>query len=255
VTAGEAVRFLTVVGGKGREGHAQPGPRALSWFPVVGAVLGSALGLAWWGLLQAFPAAVAAVIVVVADLGFTGMLHFDGLLDSADALLPVMERERRLVVMKDPNVGAFAVGAGAILLAARVVALATIRPQSWWAAGLILGGLWTVSRCVMVMAATRMRYARTAGLASAFLAEGNSKVGRARTAPLAAAVIGVGAGTAALCAWRLGAGLATVAAALVAALGVLVLASRRIGGFTGDVLGAAGVVSETVGLLVAAARW
>jgi cobalamin synthase len=46
-----------------------------------------------------------------------------------------------------------------------------------------------------------------------------------------------------------------VGAEWVAMAGVVALAQRRIGGFTGDVLGAAGVVGETVGLLVLAARW
>jgi cobalamin synthase len=41
----------------------------------------------------------------------------------------------------------------------------------------------------------------------------------------------------------------------IGAAAVVVLAWRRVGGFTGDVLGAAGVVGETTGLLVAAARW
>ena len=50
-------------------------------------------------------------------------------------------------------------------------------------------------------------------------------------------------------------GLAALGAELVGFALVVVLAHRRIGGFTGDVLGAAGVVGETVGLLVLAAKW
>ena len=50
-------------------------------------------------------------------------------------------------------------------------------------------------------------------------------------------------------------GVAAVGAEVLAMVLVLALAQRRIGGFTGDVLGAAGVVGETVGLLVLAARW
>ena len=46
-----------------------------------------------------------------------------------------------------------------------------------------------------------------------------------------------------------------MAAGAVAAAGVIALARHQLGGFTGDVLGAAGIVGETVGLLVAAARW
>jgi adenosylcobinamide-GDP ribazoletransferase len=55
--------------------------------------------------------------------------------------------------------------------------------------------------------------------------------------------------------WRLGPGTAAVAALVVAAAAVAGLGRRRLGGFTGDVLGACGVVGETAGLLVAAARW
>ena len=50
-------------------------------------------------------------------------------------------------------------------------------------------------------------------------------------------------------------GLVTAAAAAAVFAGVIGLAVRRLGGYTGDVLGAAGVIAETVGLLVAAARW
>jgi len=51
------------------------------------------------------------------------------------------------------------------------------------------------------------------------------------------------------------AGIAAVAGVVAGAAGVIAIARRRIGGFTGDVLGASGVVGETTGLLVAAARW
>jgi adenosylcobinamide-GDP ribazoletransferase len=56
-------------------------------------------------------------------------------------------------------------------------------------------------------------------------------------------------------AWRPAVGPAAVAAGTVAAAGVVWVAWRRVGGFTGDVLGAAGLVGETVGLLAAVARW
>jgi cobalamin synthase len=55
--------------------------------------------------------------------------------------------------------------------------------------------------------------------------------------------------------WAFPAGAAAAGAASVAFSGVMLLGVRRLGGFTGDVLGAAGLVAETVGLLVAAAKW
>ncbi|HEV2360158.1 MAG TPA: adenosylcobinamide-GDP ribazoletransferase, partial [Acidimicrobiales bacterium] len=99
-----AVGFLTPVGGA-----SAPEPRALDWFPVVGASLGAVLGVVWWEAGRLWPAVVAASLVLVADLGLTGLLHVDGLADSADGLLPHLDKPRRLAVMSEPGVGAFAV--------------------------------------------------------------------------------------------------------------------------------------------------
>jgi adenosylcobinamide-GDP ribazoletransferase len=84
------------------------------------------------------------------------------------------------------------------------------------------------------------------GLASAFM-------GARLSLLLVVAVIVGCAGLAA--AWMVPAGPVAVGASLLAFAAVIAFSVRRIGGFTGDVLGAAGVVGETVGLLVAAARW
>ena len=66
--------------------------------------------------------------MVVADLGLTGLLHFDGLIDSADGLLPPLTQARRLEVMADPHAGAFGVAAAAAVLLVRWASLATLRP-------------------------------------------------------------------------------------------------------------------------------
>jgi adenosylcobinamide-GDP ribazoletransferase len=187
---------------------------------------------------------LAAVIVVAADLAATGMLHVDGLADSADGLLPPLASpERRLAVMADPVVGAFGVTAVAITLIARVAALAAITPHP-----LALAGLWCASRTAMAVVATTLPYTG-GGLARAFI---GTEPRRQRTPvlliglPLAAALAAVAEG------WPGGAAVATV---VVIAATVAALAWRRIGGFTGDVLGALCVLGETAGLLVLAARW
>lgn len=110
-----------------------PTPRALRWFPLVGVLLGIALGGLWWATAKIWPLPVAALIVVVADLGLTGMLHVDGLADCADGLLPHMSKERRLEVMSEPTVGAFGVAVVAVVLLGRFAVLATLRPAPlWW---------------------------------------------------------------------------------------------------------------------------
>lgn len=157
------------------------------------------------------------------------------------------------------------------MLLVRWVALSALRPGI-----LLLAGLWCLSRTTMAVIARSQPYARgDNGLARAFQDPARNPSAQDPSAPsaqdpsardpstrrgggarhrvwLGAGVIAAGA---LLAGWRVGPGLASGAAALVAATAVTALARRRIGGYTGDVLGASGVLAETAGLLVAAARW
>ena len=223
-----ALAFLTPFGGA-----AAPSPEAVAWFPAIGVALGLSLGGLWWAADRIWAPLVAAAVVVVADLAFTGLLHADGVVDSADGLLPHLDRERRLEVMATPEAGAFGVWAAVGAFALRWAALASLRPDP-----LLLAGLWCASRTSMAVTIARVPYARPGGLATAF----GPRLSRPATfigIPVALALAG-----------PVAAGFAFAAAAAVVAL-----ARRRLGGFTGDVLGAAGVVAETTGLLVAAATW
>jgi adenosylcobinamide-GDP ribazoletransferase len=230
-----ALAFLTPL-----FGASEPRPETLTWFPFAGAALGLVLGVLWWGAERVWPAAVAAAIVVAADLALTGLLHVDGLADSADGLLPHLDRARRLEVMATPDVGAFGVATVGAVLLLRWAALATTVPSP-----LLLGGLWCASRTVMAVTARTVPYARPGGLASSFLG------GRV----LPAAIVGGALAVALAFAGPGMPGAVAVGAVVVGAAGVVVLARRRIGGFTGDVLGASGMVGETAGLVVVAARW
>jgi cobalamin 5'-phosphate synthase/cobalamin synthase len=229
-----ALAFLTPLGGA-----ALPGPGALTWFPVAGALLGLVLGAVWWLAEDLLGPLAGAAVVVVADLFLTGALHFDGLVDSADGLLPHLPPERRLAVMAEPGVGAFGIAAGTSAVVLRTAALASLgdpRP-------LLLGALWTASRTLMAVVVRSMPYARSDGLASAFRAEGADPRG-----------VGLG-GLALAIALAMADHPATAGSVIVCVVSggaVHRLARRRIGGFTGDVLGAGALTGETVGLLVAA---
>jgi adenosylcobinamide-GDP ribazoletransferase len=231
----DALAFLTVVGGP-----APPTPRSLRWFPLVGAAIGAAVGSVWWLADQGFPALLAAALAVAADLAITGLLHADGLADTADGLLPHADRARRLEIMRTPDVGAFGAAALGIVLLTRTAGFVA-RPADI----ALVAGLWCASRTVAATAPAWLDYARDDGLASPFLTAPASRLVALGLLPAAAlAVVGVG--------WP---GAAAVGAAVLAAVGVLALARRRLGGFTGDVLGAAIILAETVGLVVAGARW
>jgi adenosylcobinamide-GDP ribazoletransferase len=232
-----ALAFLTPFPGARR-----PTPRALRWFPVVGALLGLALGGLWWATAKIWPPAVAAVILVLADLGLTGMLHLDGLADTADGLLPHLTRARRLEVMREPTVGAYGVGAVVVVLLGRFAVFATLRP-----APLLVAALWCMSRTAMAAVVDRVPYARQeSGLPGAFMGS--------PVPALAVAVVVLGAAALAA-AWAVPAGPVAVGSSALAFGAMVAWARWRIGGYTGDVLGAAGMVGETIGLLVAAARW
>jgi adenosylcobinamide-GDP ribazoletransferase len=236
-----AVSFLTPLGGA-----AAPTPSAFAWFPAVGAAMGALLGLLWWGSEHAFPPAVAAALVVGADLALTGLLHIDGLIDSADGLLPHLDRERRLAVMREPSIGAFGIAAGGAVLLARFAALESVRPSI-----LLVTGIWCGSRAVMAVVPSLVPYARaeSGGLATSFLSPASARPA------VVAAVTGAAGLLVATMLWRHLGGVVVALSGLAAATLVVLFARRRLGGFTGDVLGAAGVVFETVALLVAAARW
>jgi adenosylcobinamide-GDP ribazoletransferase len=233
----EALAFLTPFPGARR-----PSARSLRWFPLVGFLLGLALGGLWWATSRIWPLPVAAAIVVVADLCCTGMLHLDGLADSADGLLPHLSLERRLAVMREPAVGAFGVGAVVMVVLGRWAVLASLRP-----APLLVAALWCVSRTAMAGTVERVPYARAdAGLASAFMGSRLSLLFIGVVVVLAAGVASI---------WSLPAGPVAVVGSLGAFGLVVAFAVKRIGGFTGDVLGAAGMIGETVGLVVAVAKW
>ncbi len=235
----EAMAFLTVLGRA-----AAPSPRAWRWFPVVGAVVGALVGVVWWATGEVLFALPAAVCAVGADLALTGMLHVDGLADASDGLLPHADRPRRLDIMRRPDVGAYGVAVVTVVLLARVAGFAT-RPASI----VLVAALWCAARTVVAVTPAWTPYARTGGLASALLGDGAAtRAGwlPALALPAAAALAWLAIGIE---------GAVAVLAVVLGAVGVLLLARRRIGGFTGDVLGAAIVVGETIGLLVAGARW
>ena len=230
-----AIAFLTPFGGP-----RAPSPRSVRWFPAVGILIGAAVGIVWVVGAAVWPASVAAALAIVADLAFTGILHLDGLIDSADGLLPHLERDRRLAVMAEPSVGAFGIVVAIGVILARWVALTALDANLW-----LVAGLWCLSRSAMVAVMNAVPYAKDEGLASAFQGETHTVT-----------VIGGAAVACVLITLAVGWPAAfVVGAAWIAVVAMVGLAEARIGGYTGDVLGAVGVLAETVGLVVAAAKW
>lgn len=213
------------------------GPAALVWFPLVGALVGSLVGAVWWAGGERTSLLLAAALVLVADLVLTGALHLDGLADTGDGLIPPMPRKRRLEVMADPSVGAFGLAAVLSVMALRWAALGSQLPEV-----AAIAGLWAWSRTVMALSLATLPSARPGGMAAAF--SGGS--------PFPVALLGGAVSGALLVISASEAGLVAMVVGLLAAMAVTQLARTRLGGITGDVLGAICLVVETAGLVTLA---
>jgi adenosylcobinamide-GDP ribazoletransferase len=189
---------------------------------------------------------------VVADLALTGLLHFDGVADAGDGLLAPLSRERRLVAMSDPAIGAFGLLSVVAVLALRIGALEATRPSI-----IAISGLWCASRTLMVAISLVLPYARSNGIVQAFLGSGwgsTSGATRRRGVLTSSVFAGLLVAATLLFSARSIRGVAALGAEVIGAGAVATLSWRRLGGYTGDVLGASGVVAETLGLLVLAMR-
>jgi adenosylcobinamide-GDP ribazoletransferase len=217
----------------------------MAYFAPVGMAIGTTLGMIWRLARRRLGPLPAAVVVVAADAALTGALHLDGLADTTDGLFAHTPRATRLSIMADPAVGSFGAVALITALVARAVSLAEGEPSIG-----LLAGLWGLSRATMVVETRHLDYVSgTAGLAQAFLPQPD--------VPDRSGVAALAGGAASLCllvATQRRAGLRAGLASLAGSGLVAGLAARRIGGFTGDVLGASGVVGETAGLLAAVLR-
>lgn len=242
-----ALGFLTILPVAPRDAAGLASARG--WFPVVGLLIGLMLGaldlLMHWGypLLASdqreFPPLLSAAIIVVSLAALTRALHLDGFMDCCDALLGGFDRERRLVILRDSHVGAFAVVGVVCLLLLKVAAIMAL-PLS--------GRVWILflfpclSRWGMLLVLEFFTYARQQGIGTSFQPTGGRwqlLAGLALTVAAAVALAGPG-------------GLALLALATAVALGLATWASRLLGGVTGDVYGAVNEIVEATVLVLAA---
>ncbi|SDC43058.1 cobalamin-5'-phosphate synthase [Geodermatophilus telluris] len=243
----ESVALLTVVRVPAAAAASTRG--VLPWAPLVGLGLGAvAAGAGVLGarLVSPLTGAVAALAVLAV---LTRGLHLDGLADTADGLGPLRGRERALQVMHRGDVGPFGVVTLVLVLLLQAAAAAALLGRD---------GGWLALWAAVVVA--RLAMART-GLPGVRTAEGSS-LGQAVAGTVSRPWLGgwlvVTAALAGTAAWSVA---GPAAAAVLVAGGVVGLlaaewlrarATTRLGGVTGDVMGAMGEVAATVVLLVAA---
>ena len=149
-----AVVFLTRIPvGGGRKGP-PPLSQAVPWFPMIGAIVGCLVGMAYMLASQALPATVAAVVAVSFGTAITGAFHLDGLADSADAFAGGTTVERRFEILKDSRLGTYGTSALVLVLFLEIAALATLMPSTGLIALVTAHGIGRAS-AVGVMVLTR----------------------------------------------------------------------------------------------------
>jgi adenosylcobinamide-GDP ribazoletransferase len=234
-----ACRYLTVLplprsGGAGSLGD------AAGWFPAVGAVIGVCLAVAAVVTDLVLPPAVGAVLVVALWVALTGALHLDGLADTLDGLGAGWTPQQALAIMGDVRLGAYGVTGIVLVLGAKLASVATLPEPILWRAVVVAPMLGRLAPLLLVRLSDPARPDGT-GLAFA----------RAlRTPALVAASAVAALGALALAgAWALLLLAATAGAAWAAARHL----TRRLGGFTGDTLGALVEVTETLVLTLLSA--
>lgn len=220
---------------------------ARAWFPVVGLILGGILAAVDLMVSSAFsivgpndstvPSLLPAVVLTVTLVVLTRALHIDGFMDCCDALFGGFDRERRLRILRDPHVGAFAVTGVVCLLLLKVTATASLaQPVRLW----ILLVFPCLSRWSVTLAMELFPYVRSRGIGTSFLGDVRKwQIFFALFVTLIAAFALAGL-----------AGLILFVTVSLAAWMVAAWASRLLGGVTGDVYGAIIEVSETTILLV-----
>lgn len=213
--------------------------RTVPWLPIVGALIGAEVAGVYAALGLAVAPLPSATVAIVAGILLTGALHEDGLADTADAFGARVDRERTLEIMKDPHNGTFGVLALAASVFARIAAVAGMNPA---AAAVALPAAHALGRSTSAVLMWLLPSAGD-GLGARYSARvARRHAGTAYVSGLAVAFGLLGPWGAA------GALIAGVASAVAGSL-----ALRKIGGVTGDVLGAAEQLAEVGILLLAAA--
>ena len=211
--------------------------RSTRFFPLVGLVLGICYALAAWTLVSVLGMrALTAALLLILPLLLTGGLHADGFMDTADGVFSGRERERKLAIMKDSRVGSFGVVAFVLLMFLQFALLLDMSPLLLVSAFFVMP---IIGRMAMVLAVSCFPYARADGMGKTFADMANRRTVAIAAVTTSVLVIPIG-----------------LLATLTLVLGIVfVLLFCRwmtaiLGGVTGDVYGAATVLTETIVLAV-----
>jgi adenosylcobinamide-GDP ribazoletransferase len=209
---------------------------ASAHFPLIGALIGAAMALTWW-VTSPLGVAPAAVFALITSLLITGGFHEDGLADTADALGGAYDRARILEILKDSRIGSF----GGLALVSSLLLRCALLVELGGAAPVALIASQAVSRMPPIWLMALMPYATDDARAKSRqinrAGPPQAIVATAWTMVVVGALVAAGYVTGA-------SAMACVAVALLAGLVCAWRFHRRLGGVTGDFLGATQQIAE-----------
>jgi cobalamin 5'-phosphate synthase/cobalamin synthase len=208
--------------------------RSAGWFPAIGALLGLFYACAAWLLREHLSLAMVAILLVALDAVLTGALHFDGLADAADGFGGGKDREDVLRIMRDHAVGSYGATALILLVALKVAAYARLLSTAHWFYAIALTPV--LGRWALVLLTGWLPYARSSPSVVGGMKRPATVWGTATAAVLMAAT-------------RYPRAWVAAAAVLFVTICFGSYSRRRIGGITGDVLGANLQLSESAALI------
>jgi adenosylcobinamide-GDP ribazoletransferase len=223
--------------------------QSVRYFPLVGVLVGVISAGTWWLLGHWLPGTVSVGLMLAVSLLVTGAFHEDGFADACDGLGGGTTTDRVLAIMKDSRIGAYGAIGVFVMLGLKWTTLAAIPPAIF---PLAVVGAHMLSRWCSIGLIWRLPYARLDGDAKAKPFADNLGV---REWILSGFIGMLGVVSVALaCAPRFDVFdartiVAATAAALITALIAAVYFRQRIGGYTGDCLGAVQQLTELAFLL------
>lgn len=217
-------------------------PRCAFYFPLVGAVVGLSGALAYALAAPVFSDGLAVLAAMVVPVLLTGGLHEDGLADAADGLCGHASRDRALEIMRDSRIGSYGALALAFALAIRFVSIGEIGAPLDVLRVLVAAGV--IGRACAVALLSTCPNARSSSLTSGPLSGGLSRSSLVWCLGYAMAVA----------LFLLDLRIQPLVAAVLTTLALRQFFLRRLGGITGDCLGATIVLCELVVLVLATAR-
>jgi adenosylcobinamide-GDP ribazoletransferase len=235
-----AWQFLTILPGGKKEAEVSPEVlgRSMGYYPLVGLLLGFILWAAYWVFSHAFPRTLCDGLAILLLVIITGALHLDGLADTLDGMAAGKSAEERLRIMRDHRVGTFGAVGLVLALGIKFLALNSLPEEI---IGKTLMAALALSRWSMVQLTYRAPYARPEGGLGKVFKE-NVKKREMALATGFSLIIAVFL----LRFW----GAVLWLAVGVSALGIQLLFQKKIGGVTGDILGAANETHEVLVLVM-----